>query len=125
MPLSEDEQRILHEIERRFYEHDPEYAKSIESTTLYRALGRNVKWAAIGFVFGLVILLVSFASSWLLGGLGFVVMLVSAIFVTQNVRKMGRAGWQQMTEQMRARNMGDMLGDTRRKLRERFKRNDP
>ena len=34
MPLSEDEQRILHEIERRFYEHDPEYAKSIESTTL-------------------------------------------------------------------------------------------
>jgi hypothetical protein len=37
---------------------------------------------------------------------------------------MGRAGWQQMTEQMRAHNMGDLLGDTRRKLRERFKRND-
>jgi hypothetical protein len=37
---------------------------------------------------------------------------------------MGRAGWQQMTEQMRSRNVQDMLGDTRRRLRERFKRDD-
>jgi len=125
VPLSEDEQRILHEIERRFYEHDPEYAKSIESSTLYRALGRNCKWGALGFVAGLIILLVSFASSLWLGVFGFGVMLVSAIVITQNVRKMGRAGWQQMTEQMRAHSVNDLLGDTRRKLRERFKRNDP
>ncbi len=124
MPLSEDEQRILHEIERRFYEHDPEYAKSIESTTLYRSLGRNCKWAALGFVAGLVILLVSFASSVLLGAFGFGVMLVSAIVFTQNLRKMGRAGWQQMTEQMRSHSINDVLGDTRRRLRERFKRED-
>jgi Protein of unknown function (DUF3040) len=124
VPLSEDEQRILHEIERRFYEHDPEYAKSIESTTLYRSLGRNCKWAALGFVAGLVILLVSFASSVLLGAFGFGVMLVSAIVFTQNLRKMGRAGWQQMTEQMRSHSMNDVLGDTRRRLRERFKRED-
>ena len=124
MPLSEDEQRILHEIERRFYEHDPEYAKSIESTTLYRSLGRNCKWAALGFVAGLVILLVSFASSVLLGAFGFGVMLVSAIFFTQNLRKMGRAGWQQMTESMRAHSVHDLLGDTRKRLRDRFKRED-
>ena len=124
MPLSEDEQRILHEIERRFYEHDPEYAKSIESTTLYRALGRNCKWAALGFLGGLVILLVSFASNLYLGAFGFGVMLVSAIIFTQNLRKMGRAGWQQMTEQMRIRSVNDILGDTRRRLRDRFKRDD-
>lgn len=124
MPLSEDEQRILHEIERRFYEHDPEYAKSIESTTLYRSLGRNCKWAALGFVAGLVILMVSFASSVVLGAFGFFVMLVSAIVFTQNLRKMGRAGWQQMTEQMRSHSVNDVLGDTRRRLRERFKRED-
>jgi uncharacterized protein (DUF697 family) len=124
VPLSEDEQRILHEIERRFYEHDPQYAKSIESTTLYRALGRNCKWATLGFVAGLVILLVSFASSVWLGAFGFAVMLVSAIVFTQNLRKMGRAGWQQMTHQMRSHSVNDMLGDTRRRLRERFKRED-
>ncbi len=124
MPLSEDEQRILHEIERRFYEHDPQYAKSIESTTLYRALGRNCKWAAAGFIAGLVILLVSFASSVWLGAFGFAVMLASAIVLTQNLRKMGRAGWQQMTGQMRSHSVNDFLGDTRRRLRERFKRED-
>ena len=124
VPLSEDEQRILHEIERRFYEHDPEYAKAIESTTLYRSLGRNCKWAALGFLAGLVTLMVSFAGNLVLGAFGFVVMLVSAIFFTQNLRKMGRAGWQQMTEQMRSHSVNDLLGDTRKRLRERFKRDD-
>ena len=122
MPLSEDEQRILHEIERRFYEHDPEYAKSIESTTLYRSLGRNCKWAALGFVAGLVILLVSFASSVLLGAFGFGVMLVSAIVFTQNLRKMGRAGWQQVTETMRAGNVREYFGDAGKRFRKRFRR---
>jgi hypothetical protein len=124
VPLSEDEQRILHEIERRFYEHDPEYAKTIESTTLYKALGRNCKWAAVGFLAGLVILLVSFASNLFFGAFGFAVMLVSAIVFTQNLRKMGRAGWQQMTEQMRHHSVNDLLGDTRRRFRERFKRDE-
>jgi hypothetical protein len=75
-------------------------------------------------VAGLVILMVSFASSVWLGAFGFGVMLVSAIVFTQNLRKMGRAGWQQMTEQMRSHSVNDVLGDTRRKLRERFKRED-
>ena len=124
MPLSEDEQRILHEIEQRFYVHDPDYAKSIESTTLYRSLGRNCKWAALGFLAGLVILMVSFASNQFLGAFGFVVMLIAALVFTQNLRKMGRAGWQQMTEQMRSHSVNDLLGDTRKRLRERFKRDD-
>jgi hypothetical protein len=91
---------------------------------LYRSLGRNCKWAALGFIAGLVILLVSFASSLWLGAFGFAVMLVSAVVFTQNVRKMGRAGWQQMTEQMRSHSVNDVFGDTRRRLRERFKRED-
>jgi len=46
-------------------------------------------------------------------------MLVSAIVFTQNLRKMGRAGWQQMTQQMKSHSLGDLLGDTRRRLRDR------
>jgi hypothetical protein len=124
VPLSEDEQRILHEIERRFYEHDPEYAKTIESTTLYRSLGRNCKWAALGFLAGLIILMVSFASNEVLGVFGFVVMLASALWFTQNLRKMGRAGWQQMTESLHSHHFQDLLGDTRKRLRDRFKRDE-
>ena len=50
MPLSEEEQRILSEIERRFYASDPKTAHQLSTTTLYRHAGRNCKWAAVGFV---------------------------------------------------------------------------
>ena len=50
MPLNEHEERILHEIEQRFYAHDPDSARRIESTTLDAYLARNCRWAAAGFV---------------------------------------------------------------------------
>jgi len=122
VPLSEDEQRILSEIERRFYESDPKTAHQLSTTTLYRHAGRNCKWATFGFVAGLVLLLVSFASSLVLGVAGFGVMLASAFVFERNLRKMGRASWQEMTEAMRAR--GSPFGDTGKRLRERFKRDE-
>ena len=120
MPLSEGEEHILHEIERRFYAHDPQSARRIGSTTLPRYLARNCKWAALGFVAGLVVLLASFASSWVVGIFGFVVMLGSATVLVQNLRKMGRHGWQQLTGSMRGRNLNEALADARDRLRRRF-----
>ena len=122
MPLSEEEQRILSEIERRFYASDPKTAHQLSTTTLYRHAGRNCKWAAAGFVAGLAILLVSFASSLILGAVGFLIMLASAFVFERNLRKMGRASWHEMTEAMRAR--GGPVGDTGKKLRERFRRDE-
>jgi hypothetical protein len=124
VPLSEDEQRILHEIERRFYESDPAFASQVSQTTLYRHAGRNCKWAALGFVAGLAILLLFFARSLVLGAFGFGVMVFSAWVFERNLRKMGRAGLAQLTESMKSRNPGELLGDARRRLRERFKRED-
>jgi hypothetical protein len=124
VPLSEDEQRILHEIERRFYESDPAFASQVSQTSLYRHAGRNCKWAALGFVAGLAILLLFFAQSLLLGAFGFGVMVFSAVVFERNLRKMGRAGLAQLTESMKSRNPGELLGDARRRLRERFKRED-
>jgi hypothetical protein len=124
VPLSEDEQRILHEIERSFYENDPAFARGVkESPTLYRHAGRNMKWAALGFVVGLVVL-VAFLSSLVLALFGFAVMLVSALAFERNLRKLGRAGLQQLSESVRSRGFPDVFGDTRRRLRERFKRSD-
>jgi hypothetical protein len=124
VPLSEDEQRILHEIERSFYENDPDFARGVrESPTVYRHAGRNMKWAALGFVVGLVVLVV-FLSSLVLALVGFAGMLVSALVFERNLRKLGRAGLQQLSESVRSRNFPDMFGDTRRRLRDRFKRSD-
>ena len=122
MPLSEDEQRILHEIEQQFYESDPAFAREVGKTTLYRHAGRNLKWAAAGFFCGFLLLIVAFASSLVLGFAGFLVMLASAIVFERNLRKMGRAGWQQVTGNMKAHNLRESLGDAGRRLRKRFKR---
>ena len=61
MPLSEDEQRILQEIEQQLYASDPELAREVSSTTVYRHAGRNLKWAALGFAAGVVLMVASLA----------------------------------------------------------------
>ena len=124
MPLSEDEQRILHEIEQQLYESDHDFAEKVRSTTIYKHAGRNLKWSALGFVAGLALLITSFASSLFLGFAGFLVMLACAFVFERNLRKMGRAGWQQVTENMRAGNLREYLGDAGRRFRGRFKREE-
>jgi hypothetical protein len=126
VPLSEDEQRILSEIEQQFYASDPAFAREVGSTTLYRHAGRNLKWAALGFLGGFALLIVSFTSSLLLGFCGFLLMLGSAFVCERNVRKMGRAGLAQLTGSVRpsgvATSVRDYLGGAGKRFRQRFKR---
>jgi hypothetical protein len=122
VPLSEDEQRILHEIERRFYANDPDRAKRISNETLPRYLARNCRWAALGMVAGTIILLVSLATSLLLGVLGLALLLGSAIVFTKNLRRMGQHGWSQLNESVRSRNNAEAWEDARERFRRRFGR---
>jgi hypothetical protein len=124
VPLSEDEQRILSEIERSFYEHDPAFARKASSATLTRRASRNCKLAAAAFVLGLLILLTSFARTFWLGAFGFLIMLGSAFLFVTNVRKLSTPGLQNMAQSVRGRGFGDLFGDQRRRLRERFKREE-
>ena len=124
MPLSEDEQRILSEIERSFYEHDPDFARKASSVTLTRRASRNCKLAAAAFVIGLLILLTTFADRFILGALGFLVMVASAFVFVTNVRTLSSPGLQSVAQSVRGRGFGDLLGDQRRRLRERFKRDE-
>ena len=121
MPLSEDEQRILHEIEQQFYEHDPDLARAVSESTVYRHAGRNLKWATLGFVAGFALMIASFASNLWLGLVGFGVMFACAVVFERNLRRMGKAGWQQMTSSMKAGNLREAFGDAGKRLRKRFK----
>ena len=56
MPLSEDERRILSEIEQQLYETDPGLAHEVSSTTVFSHGFRHIRLAAAGFVVGLVVL---------------------------------------------------------------------
>lgn len=124
MPLNEHEERILHEIEQRFYAHDPESARRIESTTLDAYLSRNCRWAAAGFVVGLVILLAGFASNWVVGVFGFIVMLASAVALIQNLRRIGRRGIEGLRNSIGKRPLPGVIEDASRRLRRRFGRED-
>jgi uncharacterized membrane protein len=120
VPLSEDEQRILREIEQRYYTHDKKSAERIGQTTLPRYLARNCAWAAGGFILGLAVLLVSFAFSWILAIFGFLIMVASAVWFTQNLRKMGRHGWQQLNKSVQSYNFNERVEETRKRFRKRM-----
>jgi hypothetical protein len=122
MPLSEDEQRILHQIEQQFYESDPDFAYSVSQTTLYRHAFRNIKWAALGLVAGLVFLLLTLQIHVLLAFVGFLIMLGSALVIERNARAMGRAGLGHVTSTMRSARLGERLGGAGERMRNRFRR---
>lgn len=124
MPLSEDEERILQEIAQRFYEDDPGFAREVSETTLYRHTVRRMKWSVVGLVAGAVFLVASLSTSYLLSFTGFLVMLVCALVFERNLRKLGRAGLDQLTRTVRANGLRDALGGAGRRMRERFKRDD-
>src|SRR3546814_20297880 len=75
VPLSEDEERILKDIEREFYENDPAFAREVRESTLYKHSWRNIKLSLVGFVAVRVLLVASHSSSYPLAFGGFLVML--------------------------------------------------
>jgi hypothetical protein len=87
MPLSDHEQRILAEIERRLLEEDPKFAHQVGSS--FRAhLARRLKLAVAGFVLGLIVLVVGVTLSYVaLGVAGFVIMLASVFLFVRTMRR--------------------------------------
>ena len=126
MPLSEDEQKILHQIEQQFREHDPVLAGELENTTLWRHALNRMKWATAAFVLGVVVLIVALATatSFVVAFGGFVVMLAATLWFERNARKLGRAGWEQVSGSARTGGLRDYLGGTQQRMRDRFNRDD-
>jgi Protein of unknown function (DUF3040) len=125
MPLSEDEQRILREIEENLSATDPKLVQQVSDTTLYRHSARVIKWAIVGFVAGLLLMVFTFTTTLLLGVVGFLVMLGCALAIEHNVRKLGRAGMESLTGSMRSGALKNLLGNASSRWRERWGRDDP
>lgn len=122
MPLSEHEQRILEEIERSFYRHDPVAARRFETETVARQAARSCKWAALGFAAGLALMLGTFTDSVGFAGVGFLAMLYASVQFERNLRLLGKEGWQELSESFRARANHEPSVPNRRNLRAHFKR---
>ena len=122
VPLSEDEQRILREIETHLYESDPRLAREVAETTVYRHAFRNIKWAMLGFMAGVVSMIWLLSTSYWLAFGGFLLMLVSLLFLEHNARRLGRAGLDHITQSMRSGGLRDVMGGAGLRMRERFGR---
>ena len=89
MPLSEHEQRILEEIERRLAEEDPRLVQSVAKATVASHALRRIRWGIASFAVGFVLLLFFVVDIWFALG-GFMVMLGSALVVYHYLKRVGR-----------------------------------
>jgi cobalamin synthase len=120
MPLSEEEQRILHEMEQKLYEHDRAFADRVSTKSSRRQAPRSAKGWIAAFVAGFVLLLVAFRSSLLLGSLGFLIMLGAAVVYAYRLRQSDSARFGGLNGSARRSGMSDELSEMRRRLRSRF-----
>ena len=123
MPLSEHEQRVLQELEQALYQQDPAFADRVRSETVYRHAGRYLKWSVLGFIVGLAVMIAFFTTSVALGFAGVLIMFASLVTFWTNLRRMGKAGLEDIGRTLRAEGIGNALSDGRTWLRDRFRRN--
>jgi len=124
MPLSEDEQRILTQIEQQLYHEDPGLAHEVSSTTVFTHGFKHIRLAALGFVAGLAVLLATLSTSYWLSFVGFLIMLASAWYGEKNLRRVGKAGLQQVTGNARGSSGKGFFGDAGQRMRDRLNDSD-
>ena len=122
LPLSEEEQRVLNEMEQTLYRHDPAFAARVKSESVYRYAGRFIRWSVVGFILGLVIMILWFTTSIVVGLLGVAIMFASLVVFSTNLRRVGKAGWQDITHSLRNERIGRPASEARDWFRSRFRR---
>lgn len=89
MPLNEHEQKILDEIEKRFYEEDPGFASAVRSITPRAKFALPPRLAVVLAVVGVALLPAVFLQEWygyVAAVVGFALMVWSATALVQEFR---------------------------------------
>ncbi len=87
MPLDDKEQRILEEIERQFYEEDPDLARAVQRIEKPSRIGMRL--AVVGIVAGLAIVIAYVSVSTWIAVLGFGLLVASATALVNALRTKG------------------------------------
>ena len=81
MPLSEEELRLLEQMERALVEEDPKFASTLRGTSFRRAARRKAVLAGVVFAMGVTVLMTGAIMEVIpIGIAGFVIMLASATY---------------------------------------------
>ncbi|MEQ1872091.1 MAG: DUF3040 domain-containing protein [Ilumatobacteraceae bacterium] len=100
MPLSEDEQRILHQIEEQL-QRDPGFGRTLHSAASgNRRMLAVAAAAAIGF---LVLTIALLSVSPYLSFVAFIGAVVASLFAERHARRLGEAGLSHLSESVRGR----------------------
>jgi UPF0716 family protein affecting phage T7 exclusion len=92
VPLSEEELRLLEQMERALVAEDPKLASTMRGTKVHRRARRQMVGGALGLVAGIGLLMAgAVTKTEIVGILGFVVMLVSAYLALAAWRGHGSA----------------------------------
>jgi len=93
MPLSDNEEKILAEIEANIRKSDPGLAQHVEQTTVYRHSGRRIAMSVAGIVGLLVVIVFTFSTpAWPVAFLAFAGMVMIGMSLVENVVKIGKVG---------------------------------
>ena len=92
MPLSEEELRLLEQMERALVAEDPKLASTLRGTKLRKQARRQMLVGVLAFVLGIAVLMGGvILSEPLVGVLGFVIMLGSAYVTLNSYKNRNRA----------------------------------
>jgi len=92
VPLSEEELRLLEQMERALVAEDPKLASTLRGTTLRATARRRALLAGLAFVVGVGVLMTGAVTQVVVVGIvGFVVMLASAYIALTSWRHQNRA----------------------------------
>jgi hypothetical protein len=95
VPLSEEELRLLEQMERALVAEDPKFASTLRGTRMRQHARRRMILGAVVFVLGVVLLMAGAVMRVTpLGIVGFVVMLTSAYFALTSWRSQGSGALQ-------------------------------
>ena len=93
MPLSEEELRLLEQMERALVEEDPKLASTLRGTAFRRSARRRAIIAGVCFLVGVAVLMTgAVAQITVVGIAGFVVMLLSATIALTAMRGQAASG---------------------------------
>ena len=93
MPLSDNEQRLLEQMERALYAEDPKFASTMRGAARRSGSARRLIIGVAAIAVGLVLLVVGVAQQVVaLGVLGFVSMLAGTAYAVSGHRKGGPSG---------------------------------
>ena len=91
MALSDEEQRLLEQMEAALAAEDPKLVNTLRGTGVRRVHRRRAAIAGVGFFAGLALLIAGISVTWVLSVLGFIVMVAAAVTAIYSWQHVGNS----------------------------------